>query len=111
MMVLVRRAVLYSFWATEPRTLSSNLGALRRMHQDGQSGLGLMRPLPCLGPFPLEDLVGIIPALLALQASLRPSCYAPHLQWDSMRANPMAWGNMWNAGVSGLSGAVLTKEE
>ena len=41
-----------------------------------------LHPLTRWGPFPLEELGGMNPAMLFLQQSLKPGRYKGYMQWD-----------------------------
>jgi hypothetical protein len=85
LMRTIRRAQLDAFWATEPSTLSRNLGELRKGAIIANT-LGfqqkLFRPM---GPFPLEDTFGMGPAIVMLQLSLRQEVNDRNVQFSMIR--------------------------
>lgn len=110
-LICVRSANIDAFWARETRTVGSNLSCLQRDYREGKEALGLVDPLPSMGPMPLKDSCGMKAAVLTLRASLRKGKYANHLQWDSMRATPAAWGNMYGAGINSVGGSIMAKDD
>ena len=70
---------------TEPSTVGGNLISLIITRKDASEGKLFSHPLPQLGPFPMEDLVGIKPAVLVLHQSLKPGRYMEYLQLGRTR--------------------------
>ena len=64
-------------------------------------------PLLQLGPFTLENLVVMKPAVLVLQQSLKPGRYKDYLQWDNTKSYSEAYGNIWSAGVLVIGSAIM----
>ena len=73
--------------------VGGNLVYLRIIRRDALEGKLFSHPLPQLGPFPLEYLVGVKLDVLVLQHSLKPGRYKDYLQWDSTRIFSTAYGN------------------
>ena len=65
--VLIRRAILDSFWARESGTVSKNLTTARKAVRIARSlGLPPCRPFGPMGPFPLDDTFGMSVAVIML---------------------------------------------
>ena len=78
-LVAIRSANLDSFWGREPRTVSDNLGRIRQIYTVGRINLSMETCLPTMQPFPMKDVVGMGPAIVLLEQSLRKGKYANHL--------------------------------
>lgn len=96
-LVCIRVANIDAFSAREAGTVRGNLNCVQRDYSEAKEALGLTEPYPPMGPFPLRDDLGMKPAVMSLHSSLRKGRYAGHLQWDSMRATPTAWANLYGA--------------
>ena len=70
-LVAIRAANLDSFWGREPRTVTDNLRRIRQIYTVGRNNLSMETGLPTMKPFPLEDVVGMGPAIILLEQSLR----------------------------------------
>ena len=92
-LVAIRGANLDSFWGREPSTVTSNLRLIRQIHNVGRHNLSMEEGLPTMMPFPIKDIVGMGPAIILLEQSLRQGKYAKHLQYDSMRQSRTAFAN------------------
>ena len=104
-MSFVRRANLDCFWSREPATVQANLrGLCRMLKTEDRFGFGSVTAP--MGPFPLEDTLGIKAALSILDRSLDPGSYSTHVQWETFRKSMSALTNVSQAGVSGLSDSV-----
>jgi hypothetical protein len=69
---LMRRANLDAFWSREPTIIGHNLSKVNRVLQISHE-LGLDKPrVPKLGPWPVEDMVGMGAAIILLRHSLDP---------------------------------------
>ena len=60
------------------------------------------------GPYPVEDTVGMIPAMISLQRSLDKGKNSRTIQWDTMRGIWSAFSNYIHSTPSGTKGSVLT---
>lgn len=83
-MIYIQGANINEFWAREPGMVSMNLACLQRNYVEAKEALGLVEPLPALGPFPLTDLLRMRVVCMILRSSLQWERYAEHLQWNSM---------------------------
>ena len=80
--------------------MASNLSRLRRDYIDATTVFSLGdRLLPYLPSYKVVDRVGMIPAILALSASLRKGDNCEQVQPDTTRKIPAWDGNAHNAGV------------
>ena len=101
----IRRANLDCFWSREPATVKANLRNLCRMLKT-EDRFGFDSVSPPMGPFPLEDSIGMKGALAILDRSLDPGSYATHVQWETFRKSMSALTNVTQAGVAGLADSV-----
>jgi hypothetical protein len=62
----------------------SNLKEARRMERTMQQ-YGLPSATPSMGPWPLEDSVGMKAAIAVLDRSLDKGVYEDNVQWDTFR--------------------------
>ena len=85
--------------------------SLIRMRRDDLECELFSYTLPRLGPFPLEDLVGMRPAVMVLHRSLQPGRYKDYLQWDSTRIYSGAYGNIWSDEFLLLESATLASTD
>ena len=100
-----RRANLDAFWSREPTTVRANLSESLRGEKYGER-TGMPSVTPEMGPFPLDDTLGMKAAVAVLDRSLDPGLYAEHVQWDTFRKARSCITNISQAGVSGLGDAV-----
>jgi len=63
-----------------------------------------------MGPFPLEDTLGMQAAVCILDRSLDPGIYGEHVQWETFRKAMSAVTNCSQAGVDGLGDYVGSYE-
>lgn len=102
---MIRRANLDSFWSRESSTVRSNLKEARRMERTMQQ-YGLPSATPSMGPWPLEDSVGMKAAIAVLDRSLDKGVYEDNVQWDTFRKQMSTVTNISQAGVGGLKNSV-----
>ena len=104
--VAIRRVILDSFWAREPRTVSGNGATLRRSLKFARKA-GLRRLYRNPGPMPLEDHCGYGVAISMVLASLEGGKHcADHTQFDTIRNYSAAFSNHFRTTADG-SGLVL----
>jgi len=72
------------------------------------SRLGLERVVPALGPFPVEDVVGMKLAMVMVLKSLDPGINADTVQFDTVRQFRSAYSNAYGAGVSQMKVTVYS---
>jgi hypothetical protein len=104
-MALIRRASLDALWSREPTTVSANLREAVRMEKF-TSRVKLPCVTPAMGPFPLQDDFGMLPAIALLDRSLDKGVYADHVQWGTFRKAMSVVTNITQAGVGGLGNSV-----
>jgi hypothetical protein len=102
---MIRRANLDAFWSREKSTVSSNLMEARRMERSMRK-YGLPAATPPLGPWPLEDSVGMKAAIAVLDRSLDKGVYEANVQWDTLRKQMSAVTNISQASADGLKNSV-----
>lgn len=107
-LMLIRRATLDSFWSREPATVKGNLRNGRKL-EDIVSQLGLSPVVGPMGPFPIEDVVGMKLAIALLVRSLDPGKTERYVQFGTVRTLRSAYSNMYHASREHLGGvSVLT---
>ena len=89
----IRRANLDAFWSREPGTVSATRRDSLKLAEIGMR-LGLKNILPVMGPFPLEDSLGMGLAVGMLIRSLDKGRYQSTLQFESVRKMRSAFSNM-----------------
>jgi hypothetical protein len=83
-LLAVRRAILDSFWARESATVEANAREARRYVFEA-SLMGIVRPYPVRGPFPMKDEWGMGPAAVLLMRSLDKGKNAEFVQYETIR--------------------------
>lgn len=101
----IRRASLDSLWAREPATVKKNLNGLAKAEQV-MLNLGLPPLSPTLGPFPLQDIHGMLPAIAILNRSLDKGVYEKQVQWATFRKLRSHITNAHQASSSGLEDVI-----
>jgi hypothetical protein len=102
---ILRRANLDAFWDRASSTVSSNLRAGMRGEKTTRR-LGMPSLTPPMGPFPLEDSLGMRIAVAVLDRSLDPGTYDDFVQWETFRRTRSAVTNIAQAGAFGLGASV-----
>src|SRR5210317_318585 len=97
----IRRANLDAMWARESTTVKQNLRVLLRA-ETFCDRVGLNPVSPLLGPFPLEDSLGMQAAIAVLDKSLDKGKYEAMVQWETFRKTRSSITN-YQASVYGLS--------
>lgn len=105
----IRRANLDAFWARESSTVSKNLNVLFRAHLCFER-LNLNSTVHHLGPFPLYDSFGMLPAIAVLDKSLDKGKYEEFVQWETFRKMRSAITNFHQASASGLEDVIASYE-
>jgi hypothetical protein len=107
-MMLIRRVTLDSFWSREPATVRGTLRNGRKL-EDIVAQLGLSPAVGPMGPYPLEDVVGMKLAIALLVRSLDPGKTERYVQFGTVRSLRSAYSNMYHASKEHLGGvSVLT---
>ena len=103
------RANLDAFWARRTSTVQGNTREMARSMRILES-LRIASPTSIhrRGPYPIEDVMGMIPAMISLQRSLDKGRNSKTIQWDTMRGVRSTFSNFIHTTVSGSRGAVLS---
>jgi len=101
----IRRANLDAFWARETSTVKKNLSVLLRAERCFER-LDMTPVSPPLGPFPLEDSLGMKSAIAVLDKSLDKGLYEELVQWETFRKTRSAITNVHQASCQGLRDVV-----
>ena len=109
LIVSIRRANLDAFWAREPGTVAATR---REGVKIGKLGnlMGLSMLFPAMGPFPLEDTMGMGIAVCMLQRSLEKGRYRDTLQFETVRKLRSAYSNIWHASRQTLTTSVMARD-
>jgi hypothetical protein len=106
----IRRANLDAFWSREPSTVKRVLQEVKRGLAIASS-LGfahsLFRPM---GPFPVEDNMGMGIAIVLLQRSLDKGKYDKTVQFETIRKFRSAASNVFHASVEGQGAMTMAKD-
>ena len=105
-----RRASLDAFWSRAASTVKGNLGEAKRS-QRFCDRMGLPCLIPEMGPFPLEDTMGMLSAAAILDRSLDRGVTERYVQWDTFRGARSLVTNATQAGISGLGDSVGAYEK
>lgn len=109
-MAFVDRANLDAMWSREPATVRNNLREARRADIDYAKEFHIGSFTPEMGPFPLEDSIGMKAAILLLRRSLDKGRYEAYVQPDTFRKAQATLTNVTRASVVGLGDAIGTTE-
>jgi hypothetical protein len=99
------RASLDAFWSRATLTARGNLTEGKR-GQRFAAQMGLPCLIPEMGPFPLQDTMGMMCAAGVLDRSMDRGRTEQYVQWDTFRGARFFVTNATQAGVSGLSDSV-----
>jgi hypothetical protein len=102
---MIRRANLDAFWSREKSSVGASLREAVRMEKMTKR-LGMPCITPPMGPWPLEDVLGMKVALAVLDRSLDKGVYEATVQWDTFRRQMSGVTNISQAGVGGLGNSV-----
>ena len=106
----IRRANLDAMWSREPSTVAGNLRLAIRAVEIAKS-LGIDDPFPSMGPFPIEDTLGMKEATILLMRSLDVGKYKETVQFETMRKMRGVFANAHHASAEGYaSSAVMAKD-
>ena len=103
------RANLDAFWARRTSTVQGNTREMARSMRILES-LRIASPTSIhrRGPYPIEDVMGMIPAMISLQRSLDKGRNSKTIHWDTMRGVRSTFSNFIHTTVSGSRGAMLS---
>jgi hypothetical protein len=102
---ITRRANLDAFWDRATSTVASNLREAMRGEKFA-TRIGMPSLTPPMGPYPLEDSLGMRVAAAVLDRSLDPGIYDDVVQWETFRRTRSAVTNTTQASVFGLGDSV-----
>jgi hypothetical protein len=99
----IRRANLDAVWGREPQTVQATLRAAKQMISQWQH-VGLEPYFPALGPFQVEDLLGLRVAIAMLLKSLEPGRYNErYQQFETIRKLRAGYANIYMASREGVA--------
>ena len=106
---LIRRASLDAFWSRATGTVESNLRRARRLEQRAKEK-GRPPINDNMGPWPIEDAMGMNSAISILEESLNPGKHEEFVQWGTFRKTRATISNIGQAGVGGLQDSIASYE-
>ena len=107
-MITMRRANLDAMWAREPSTVAANLREWKRVERTREDKFGFPNGVcKSMGPFPLEDTMGMKLACCLLDRSLDPGNNEERIQFSTMRRMRSAYSNAYAASYH-MRGAILS---
>ena len=107
---LIRRATLDAFWSRASSTVRRNLSEGKRLMRFAQR-LEMPCLVPPMGPYPLDDAMGMMGAMAVLDRSLDKGKTEKFVQWDTFRGARSFVTNASQAGVTGLSDSIGAYEK
>ena len=111
MMNYMRRANLDAFWSRETRTIRTNYLELKRGEEAMKRKFRLESATGPMGPFPLEDVLGMKAALVLLDRTLDVGRYEPRVQHNTFRKAGTAQANCYLASAAGVGDAIGVSEK
>ena len=110
LMRCIRRANLDAMWCRESNTVSGNLRLATRAVEIANA-LGIGDPFPSMGPFPVDDTLGMKEAAIMLMRSLDAGKYKDTVQFQTMRKIRGVFANAHHASADGYaSSSVMAKD-
>jgi len=106
----MRRINLDAFWKSARSAVTHNCNLVARCLRT-EVKLGIPHILPPIGPFPLEDNLGMRAALAVLDKSLDKGRYAERVQWATFRRMRSAITNYHQASAMGMQDRVGAYEK
>ena len=105
----ITRANLDAFWARRSSTVKGNLLEVIRVMKILKD-LRIENPCPDTprGPFPVEDVQGMVPAMVSLQRSMDHGRNSKTIQWDTMRGIRSGISNFIHTTPKGTDGAIMS---
>ena len=90
-------------WSREPSTISKNMGHVKTLISTCESS-GFSPELPALGPYPLNDKLGIAVAFSMILQSWKPGRHSKsHTQFATIRKQRSAFSNLYNSSAEAAS--------
>jgi hypothetical protein len=110
-MVCIQRANLDALWSRETSTVKANLAVFKMICKNARDRLGYptKKMLPNVGPFPVEDTVGMRMASLSVDRSVDPGINEDTIQHSTVRKFRSGFSNMWEASLEGAEDRLSTK--
>jgi hypothetical protein len=94
LMSCIRQVNLDALWGREVATVGSTKRAVDQMLKIWNE-LGVEPMLPALGPFPVEDKMGVAVAIAMIMKSRKPGRYADHQQFETIRKLRSGFTNVY----------------
>ncbi|KAL7502109.1 hypothetical protein ACHAWX_000458 [Stephanocyclus meneghinianus] len=110
-LMCIRQAILDSFWARHPSTVTLNRRRTWLDYKDSVDKFDIVQIIPPFGTNTVTDRVGMVIAIITLNASLRPGLYARHLQFQAMRQTPTWYSHQYDSGSNYSTESVYAKDE
>jgi hypothetical protein len=107
---MIRRANLDSSWSQASATVGANLKEACRMEKTMKK-YGFPSTTPPMGPWPLDDTIGMKAAIAVLDRSLDKGIYEDNVQWDTFRKQMSTVTHISQALVGSLENSVDAYEQ
>ena len=105
LMGYIRQCCLDSFWSSSEGTIVGAVKEARRMNAF-KDEFRIDSFTPSMGPFPLEDSLGMLPAVAVLRRSMDAGMYEARVQPNTFRKMATAITNITRASAAGLGDAI-----
>lgn len=99
--MFIRHANLDGFWDWSSATVGAQVRETKRLIRISEE-FGFPTPLPPMGPWPLEDVQGMMTAMVMLRRSLDPGRNERLVQFDTVRKTRSVVTNLHQASAGGL---------
>jgi hypothetical protein len=108
-MLVLRRAILDSFWGRERATVDANRGEAARYIQ-AAGVMGVVRPYPRRGPFPIRDEWGMTTAMVLLLRSREKGRNAEFVQYKTIRKVRSHFSNFIHTTPGGVGDMFISSD-
>jgi hypothetical protein len=108
-LLVLRRAILDSFWGRETVTVDANRReAVRYIHAAGL--MGVVQPYPKRGPFSMKDKWGMTTAMVMLLRSREKGKNAEFVQYETIRKVRSHFSNFIHTTPGGMGDMFITSD-
>ena len=105
----IRRASLDVFWGRDPSTVTTNRNGDIKIYKISVD-LGLENLFTEMGPFALEDNLGMGIVTCLLRRSLDSDKYRETLQFETVRKLRSVYSNIWHSSRATLTTSVMARD-
>jgi hypothetical protein len=108
-LLAIRRTILDSLWARETATVNATRREGARYMNEAMA-LGILRPYPMRGPFPLGDHWGVATACILVMRSLDKGRNAEFVQYETIRKVRSHFSNFIHTTPGGMGNMFMTSD-